>query len=193
VLTASNVDWEGQVNEVLDMVGMMMWATGSQQPTGRWIQPAGFTLSRATYPELWAYAQSSGNLAVQASKLPHQYGDGDGSTTFSIPDLRGEFLRVWDDGRGVDSGRVFGTSQTDAVQAFSGSITSTGEDDAGVYNVKTSGGPFRTGGATRRRFESSPNNTNTCSNTLTFNNAWSQRTASETRPRNIALMLWLRY
>jgi len=28
-------------------------------------------------------------------------------TTFSLPDLRGEFLRGWDDNRDVDSGRVF--------------------------------------------------------------------------------------
>ncbi|MEZ3501830.1 phage tail protein, partial [Pantoea sp. KPR_PJ] len=28
-----------------------------------------------------------------------------------LPDLRGEFIRGWDDGRGVDSGRALGTAQ----------------------------------------------------------------------------------
>jgi microcystin-dependent protein len=37
-------------------------------------------------------------------------------THFSLPDLRGEFIRGWDDSRGVDSGRVFGTSQGDLYE-----------------------------------------------------------------------------
>ena len=36
-----------------------------------------------------------------------------------MPDLRGEFIRGWDDGRGVDSGRAFGSSQTDDFEAHS--------------------------------------------------------------------------
>ena len=39
------------------------------------------------------------------------FGSGDGSTTFNIPDLRGEFIRGYDGNRGVDSGRVFGSFQ----------------------------------------------------------------------------------
>lgn len=39
------------------------------------------------------------------------YGAGDGSTTFNLPDLRGEFVRGWDDGRGVDAGRAIGSFQ----------------------------------------------------------------------------------
>ena len=34
-----------------------------------------------------------------------------GSTTFGLPDLRGEFVRGWDDGRGVDPGRELGSEQ----------------------------------------------------------------------------------
>jgi hypothetical protein len=48
------------------------------------------------------------------------FGAGDGSTTFNIPDLRGEFVRGWDAGRGVDTGRVFGSSQAYPVQSGSG-------------------------------------------------------------------------
>ncbi|MBX8811208.1 phage tail protein [Ochrobactrum sp. MR34] len=42
-----------------------------------------------------------------------RFGAGDGSTTFQIPDWRGTFMRGWDDGRGLDSGRVFGAQQSD--------------------------------------------------------------------------------
>ena len=40
---------------------------------------------------------------------------GNGSTTFNLPDLRGEFVRGWDNGRGVDSGRAIATAQSDAL------------------------------------------------------------------------------
>ncbi|AWK41828.1 phage tail protein [Photorhabdus laumondii] len=43
----------------------------------------------------------------QYPKLAEAYPDG------RIPDLRGEFIRGWDDGRGVDSGRVILSAQTD--------------------------------------------------------------------------------
>jgi phage-related tail fiber protein len=39
------------------------------------------------------------------------YGAGDGATTFGTLDARGEFLRGWDNGRGVDAGRSLGSYQ----------------------------------------------------------------------------------
>lgn len=56
------------------------------------------------------------------------WGAGDGVNTFNIPDLRGEFLRGWDNGRGVDPARVFGAHQ----EAIAGGLTS----------FHTSGGHF---------------------------------------------------
>jgi len=41
-----------------------------------------------------------------------------------LPDLRGEFLRGWDDGRGVDSDRTFGSSQTDDFESHSHKVGS---------------------------------------------------------------------
>ena len=43
-------------------------------------------------------------------------------TGLVIPDMRGEFIRIWDDGRGVDSGRALLSVQGDAVQNITGSI-----------------------------------------------------------------------
>lgn len=74
----------------------------------------GAIVNRADYPALWAYAQASGALvtdAVWSSGSQGCFSSGDGASTFRIPELRGEFLRCWDDGRGVDASRAIGTFQ----------------------------------------------------------------------------------
>lgn len=64
----------------------------------------GAEISRETYSDLFAV-------------LGITYGAGDGSTTFKIPDLRGEFIRGFDSGRGIDSGRSIGSPQSDAFKS----------------------------------------------------------------------------
>ena len=75
----------------------------STAPSG-WLDCDGSAVSRTTYSNLF-------------SAIGTTFGTGDGSTTFNVPDLRGEFIRGWDDGRGVDSGRTFGTAQADEFRA----------------------------------------------------------------------------
>lgn len=50
------------------------------------------------------------------------YGEGDGSTTFNLPDLRGVFIRGLDMGRGLDPNRALGSYQEDAQQNITGSL-----------------------------------------------------------------------
>ncbi|GCL64300.1 tail fiber protein [Pseudaquabacterium pictum] len=71
-------------------------------PTG-WLVCDGATISRTAYPVLFA-------------AIGVVFGAGDGSTTFRLPDLRGEFIRGLDGGRGVDAGRALGSSQAQQVQ-----------------------------------------------------------------------------
>ncbi|WP_052391880.1 phage tail protein [Paraburkholderia bannensis] len=74
----------------------------------------GAVVKRTDYPALWAYAQASGALVSDAtwgSGSQGCFSSGDGATTFRIPELRGEFLRCWDDSRGVDGGRTLGSFQ----------------------------------------------------------------------------------
>lgn len=70
--------------------------------------PAGFLecngaeVSRTTYAALFAAIGTT-------------WGSGNGSTTFTLPDLRGRVPRGWDHGAGVDAARVFGSYQADAL------------------------------------------------------------------------------
>ena len=66
----------------------MLWA-GNQAPE-YFIEPSGQTLLRSSYPELWEFAQNN-NLV---GKL---FGEGDGSTTFTVTDIRGSFISIADD------------------------------------------------------------------------------------------------
>lgn len=43
------------------------------------------------------------------------YGDGNGTTTFNLPDLRGKFIRGFSDGGALDTSRVLGSDQSDSV------------------------------------------------------------------------------
>lgn len=62
---------------------------GSSIPSG-WLLADGSDISRTTYVSLF-------------NAIGTTYGVGDGSTTFTLPDLRGEFLRGADNGRGTDT------------------------------------------------------------------------------------------
>ncbi|AOJ24334.1 phage tail protein [Burkholderia seminalis] len=74
----------------------------------------GTELKRADYPALWAYAQGSGALVEEKDWANGNFGsfsNGDGATTFRIPEFRGEGIRCADLGRGADAGRRVGTWQ----------------------------------------------------------------------------------
>lgn len=79
----------------------------------------GNLLARSDWPWLWDHAQLSGALVSEATRPGNEgsWTSGDGATTFRIPDIRGEFLRVLDESRGVDINRPAGSSQTDALES----------------------------------------------------------------------------
>ena len=98
---------------------------------------------------------------------------GGSGQNFNVPDLRGEFIRGYDDNKGVDSGRGFATSQGDQFQTHTHDIPI-----HAVGNLDWSGGindrPAADDASFIRNVEGgAPNATNGG-----FNGA-------ETRPRNI--------
>lgn len=145
----------GLVGAGLFPVGGLYVHTGSTAPTG-YIKANGALLSRSAYSGLWAFAQASGNLASSDGVwTTGQYSPGDGSTTFRIPDLRAEFIRMWDDGRGVDSGRSFGSWVADELRSHSHNYVQTTGGANGIgattwaYQLVT-GTTSATGGAETR-------------------------------------------
>ena len=79
-------------------------------PTG-WLECDGAAIGRSTYATLFA-------------AIGETFGNGDGSTTFNLPDLRGVFVRGWantkanvDADNMYDAGRNFGTEQADAFKS----------------------------------------------------------------------------
>lgn len=134
--------------------GAMMPYARNTAPSG-WLKANGALISRTTYAALFAAIGTT-------------FGVGDGSTTFAVPDMRGEFLRGWDDGRGIDAGRVFGSAQTDAFKSHTHSW------DLAIATAGASGGAVNVvvGGST------APNG---------FTGG------TETRPRNIAHLVCIKY
>lgn len=94
--------------------GMVMHFAGADAPSG-WLVCDGSAVARADYADLF-------------SAIGTVYGAGDGSTTFNLPDLRGEFLRGLDSGRGVDADRALGSAQEEAYKSHThtGSSSNTG-------------------------------------------------------------------
>lgn len=76
------------------------------------IKANGATLNKADYAGLWSWAQENSVVVANASWAAGTafYADVN-ATTFKVPDLRGEFLRAWDDGRGADVSRQICTWQ----------------------------------------------------------------------------------
>jgi len=68
-----------------------------------------------TPPVGWLVCDGSSHPIASYPFLHAAIGDtfGGDATNFNVPDLRGEFIRGWDDGRGVDAGRAFGSGQGD--------------------------------------------------------------------------------
>ena len=93
--------------------GTVAYIAGSAAPAG-WLKANGAEVSRTTYAPLFA-------------AIGTRYGAGNGTSTFNLPDLRGEFVRGWDDSRGVDAGRALGSSQRGTIAMP--------RDDTGVDNI----------------------------------------------------------
>ncbi|WP_230132564.1 phage tail protein [Citrobacter freundii] len=137
-------------------VGVPVPWPSATPPTG-WLKCNGAAFSAEEYPEL-------------AKAYP----------TNKLPDLRGEFIRGWDDGRGVDSGRALLSAQSDTLQNITGSFldmtTGPNNNTVGAFTSSTltpNLASIATGGAYKQA-------------NYYFDASRVARTSTETRARNIA-------
>ena len=89
--------WELNTDSSFSTVGQVAAYARNSAPQG-WLKCNGAAISRSTYASLFKIIGTT-------------FGAGNGTTTFNLPDLRGEFIRGWDDARGIDTGRAFGSAQ----------------------------------------------------------------------------------
>jgi len=137
-------------------------------PTG-WLKCNGAAISRSTYANLFAAIGTT-------------FGSGDGSTTFNVPDMRGYFPRAWVDDGSVGGARTFGTTQTDAFQGHWHQYTGTTTDNTGGIGGIIDGPNTQTGGGG-----------NLILGPISDGSNGTPRTASETRPSNIALLACIKF
>ena len=163
-------------SDLLGMVpsGAVLYFAGQTAPAG-WLKANGAAVSRTAYAALFAAIGTT-------------YGAGDGRSTFNLPDLRGEFLRGWDDGRGVDTGRALGSAQADTVrQHYHGIGYISPNNDDGAFVVRN----WTTAEQHNLQFINGNGNsairTLSASSNLSTTNAIDE-SAGETRPRNVALL-----
>lgn len=144
-------------NDLGALVGQVAHFSMSGAPTG-WLKCNGAAISRTTYSALFAVVGTT-------------HGAGDGSTTFALPDLRGEFIRGWDDGRTVDNGRAFASFQADAFRAHNHTYLIFDGQYSGQNNGQPPSGAFNP----------------------VFNRTTGDAGGTETRPRNRALLACIKF
>lgn len=148
-------------------VGTILPFAGGTLPNGYLFCDGGL-LSRVSYAGLFG---AIGTI----------YGAGNGSTTFARPDLRGEFLRGADSGRGVDSARALGSAQGDLFRTHSHGVQGA---HGGWYGLTNRRGGF----AGCQRAENFYSHTSARGRPFIESQG-----GTETRPRNVAVNFVIKY
>jgi microcystin-dependent protein len=147
--------------------GTVLPFAGDTAPSG-WAICNGDPVSRTDYAELF-------------TAIGELWGVGDGSTTFNLPDMRGQFLRGLDVSGTVDpdgAGRVVGDSQADEMQGHRH------EDGDGWEAVNMYAG---TGGNMLYKQNGIGSTANLIADPISDGVNGTPRTGLETRPKNVAV------
>ena len=163
-------------------VGAVFYFAANTAPTG-FLKANGAAISRTTYAALFAITGTT-------------YGVGDGTTTFNLPDLRGEFIRGWDDARGIDASRAFGSAQADLTKLVSHTHNTQFVDFNNANNPYTDAyGSYQPTEQNNTGGNTGGDNAQDISY-FNFNiatGAPSTAGGAETRPRNVALLACIKF
>ncbi len=168
----------------LNPVGTVIWYAGSAAPAG-YLKANGDSIANGSGTTQGITANFSELYAVVGSTLP---------------DLRGEFIRGWDDGKGTDSGRSIKSTQSgqnaqhNHTASSSSSVTDPGHTHtyvdvyAGYTNYRP--WPASNNDAAARDADTGSSTTGiSVSTTTTIAN----QGGNESRPRNVALLACIKY
>ncbi|MFS4437847.1 phage tail protein [Paracoccaceae bacterium GXU_MW_L88] len=169
-----------QMVEMASPAGALITFAGTEPPSG-WLECDGSQIRRDTYAKLFA---AIGTI----------FGDGDGETTFAVPDLRGQFVRGWDHGRGVDNARAMGSEQGDTIRNIKGQVDVRGHGADSLFGRNN---PIMTGAFLRHigdvSYVQSSGNIGAGVESFEFDASRVVPTSNENRPKNTALMFCIKY
>ncbi len=179
-VTTSKIQ-DGQVTQaklnsavIFTPVGTVIWFLGARPPVG-YLKCNGQTINNGNTTISGNYIDNTAIGTVDTSALYSIIGG-------TIPDLRGEFIRAWDDGRNIDVGRALNSFQMDAVQEHQHEF---GGDD----QISSQGGYTNTGGTFAYDAIS---NTNGSGQRMATKNQTGRKNV-QTRPRNVSLLACIKY
>ncbi len=171
-------------------VGTVIWYAGNTAPTG-YLKCNGDAIANGSGTTQSITADFSALYAIVGGNLP---------------DLRGEFIRGWDDGKGTDGGRNIRTTQADETEshthtattasaALTGSVHGIAES---FHNNGTATGVFSKTAVTSRAntpqsVDSSDTDGFNFDGGHTHTTSISSTGGTETRPRNYALLACIKY
>ena len=148
------------------------------------------------YLECNGAAVSRTGYAALFAVIGTQYGAGNGSSTFNLPDLRGEFVRGFDNGRGIDSGRsISATPQSDQNKQHNHTASSSVNDSGHVHGTTFDNKKYFPGGGSTTVNYGGPGeypadifSMSSATTGVTVATSIGNDGGGETRPRNIAMM-----
>ena len=169
----------------LTPVGTVIWYAGSSAPGG-YLKCNGDAIANGSGTTQGITANFSALYAIVGANLP---------------DLRGEFIRGWDDGKGTDSGRSIRSTQTEAYKSHNHDASAAHDvDDPGHAHDMTVRGPSDSestaiaGGKSDHSLTSSrPSHSETTGIDIDIAVTVEAEGGTETRPRNVALLACIKY
>lgn len=175
--------------------GTILDYTGLNAPDG-YLIANGAEISRSTFSQLYQWAVANG-LIIPQENIPttaHGYfGSGDGSTTFTIPDLRGVFKRSADlaSNRGGSDARIYQDSGAPNITGFADPWTANSNASIGIRNCS---GAFYSSGYWR--IISRGETAGGCEAGLNFSASRSSSVygrSTDVRPRSVSTIPILKY
>lgn len=163
-------------------------------PVG-WLKANGAAVLLATYASLAAiYCGDANNPTASWGYKCTNPANPTGTRSIAgtyivLPDARGEFIRGWDDSRGIDPGRNLWLVQAQAIQSHTHGITDPGHQHGTNPQGDDTGGSSTVSitGSAQTRTGSAPTATATTGITV------SSTGDTETRPRNFAALICIKY